>query len=142
MLALISWWTTRALRRHAADHEHQALHDPLTGLPNRRAVPARGRGGARPRPGAATAGALVLVDLDHFKEVNDTLGHHAGDELLQVVGRRLAESLRTDDTVARLGGDEFGLVLPHGADRDETVALLTRVRERARPRGHARRRRR
>ena len=128
VLALISWWTTRALRRHAADHEHQALHDPLTGLPNRelfRRVAeeslARGRTGDR--------GALVLVDLDHFKEVNDTLGHHAGDELLKIVGQRLSESLRTDDTVARLGGDEFGIVLPHGADRDATVALLSRVRE-------------
>jgi len=127
VLALISWWTTRALRRHAADHEHQALHDPLTGLPNRELFRrtaeealARGRRGEQ--------GALVLIDLDHFKEVNDSLGHHAGDELLRVVGRRLGESLRTDDTVARLGGDEFGLVLPRLGGREETVALLTRVR--------------
>jgi len=127
VLALISWWTTRALRRHAADHEHQALHDPLTGLPNRELFRrmaeealARGRGGDR--------GALVLIDLDHFKEVNDALGHHAGDELLRIVARRLSESLRTDDTVARLGGDEFGMVLPRGGDREETVALLARVR--------------
>ena len=128
VLALISWWTTRALRRHAADHEHQALHDVLTGLPNRELFRRRaeaaltaGRGGKR--------GAMVLIDLDHFKEVNDTLGHHAGDELLRVVARRLSESLRTDDTVARLGGDEFGMVLPGGGDRDETVALLTRIRD-------------
>ena len=128
VLALISWWTTRALRRHAAEHEHQALHDPLTGLPNRElfrrvAEEALSRG-----PGA-DRGALVLIDLDHFKEVNDTLGHPAGDELLRVVAHRLSESLRTDDTVARLGGDEFGLILPLGGDREETVALLTRVRE-------------
>jgi diguanylate cyclase (GGDEF)-like protein len=127
VLALISWWTTRSLRRQAADHEHQALHDSLTGLPNRelfrraaQAALARGRRGA--------PGALVLIDLDHFKEVNDTLGHQAGDELLKIVGHRLTESLRTDDTVGRLGGDEFGLVLPRGGGRDETVALLTRVR--------------
>ena len=129
VLGLISWWTTRALGRHAADREHQALHDGLTALPNRelfrrvadKAVERAHQGGS--------GGALVLIDLDRFKEVNDTLGHHAGDELLQVVGRRLQESLRTDDTVARLGGDEFGILLPGESDRAATVELLTRVRE-------------
>jgi diguanylate cyclase (GGDEF)-like protein len=128
VLALISWWTTRSLRRHAAQREHEALHDLLTGLPNRgrfrstaEEAIARGRRGER--------GALVLVDLDRFKEVNDTLGHHAGDELLRVVGQRLSEQLRTDDLVARLGGDEFGLILPRAQDKDATVALLSRVRE-------------
>ncbi|MDQ1535727.1 MAG: hypothetical protein QOE58_120, partial [Actinomycetota bacterium] len=127
-LAVISWWTTRTLRRYAADHEYQSLHDSLTGLPNRELFRRKaeealihGRRGDR--------GALVLIDLDHFKEVNDSLGHHAGDELLQIVARRLSESLRTDDTVARLGGDEFGLVLPRGSGREETVALLRKVRQ-------------
>lgn len=127
VMALVAWWTTRALRRHAADHEHQALHDPLTGLPNRELFRRvadkevqRSRGGDR--------GALVLVDLDHFKEVNDTLGHHAGDELLMIIAQRLTDSLRTDDTVARLGGDEFGMILPEGGDREQTVELLSRVR--------------
>jgi len=69
-----------------------------------------------------------LIDLDHFKEVNDTLGHHAGDELLRVIGRRLVESLRTDDVVARLGGDEFGLILPRAGTLEKTVELLTGVR--------------
>ena len=127
VLALISWWTTRALRENAAAHEHESLHDSLTGLPNRqlflrtaeRAL-APGRRGDQ--------GAFVLIDLDRFKQVNDTLGHHAGDELLRVVARRLRESIRADDTVARLGGDEFGLVLPRAGDREETAALLTRVR--------------
>ncbi len=127
VLALISWWTSRALRRHAAIHEHEALHDSLTGLPNRemfrRAVEA-----ALGRSRHGEQGALALVDLDHFKEVNDTLGHPAGDELLKIVGHRLIESTRTDDTVARLGGDEFGLILPRSSDAEETVALLDRVR--------------
>jgi len=127
VLALISRWTTRALRRQAADHEHQALHDPLTGLPNRELF-RRAAEDALARGRRGVPGALVLIDLDHFKEVNDTLGHPAGDELLKVLGRRLSESLRTDDTVARLGGDEFGLVLPLGGGREETVALLTRIR--------------
>jgi diguanylate cyclase (GGDEF)-like protein len=127
VLGLISWWTTRALRRHAAAHEHQALHDPLTGLGNRelfrRAAAEALQNGRR-----GEGGALVLVDLDHFKEVNDTLGHHAGDELLRTVAQRLQDSLRTDDTVARLGGDEFGVILPRATDRTGTVALLARVR--------------
>jgi diguanylate cyclase (GGDEF)-like protein len=128
LLALVSWWTTRALRHSAATHEYESLHDSLTGLPNRELFRrtaedalARGRRGER--------GAMVLIDLDHFKEVNDTLGHHAGDELLRIVGRRLRGSLRTDDLVARLGGDEFAMVLPRGGGREETLALLHRIRE-------------
>ena len=128
VLALISWWTTRALRKNAATHEYDSLHDSLTGLPNRELFRRtaqdaldRGRRGER--------GALVLIDLDHFKEVNDTFGHHAGDELLQIVGRRLRGSLRTDDMVARLGGDEFAMVLPRGGGREETLALLHRIRD-------------
>jgi diguanylate cyclase (GGDEF)-like protein len=127
VLAFISWWTTRALRENAAEHEHQSLHDSLTGLPNRQLF-LRTAEEALARSQTGEPGALVLIDLDHFKEVNDTLGHQAGDELLQVVASRLSESLRTDDTVARLGGDEFGLVLPRAGGRADTVALLTRVR--------------
>jgi diguanylate cyclase (GGDEF)-like protein len=78
---------------------------------------------------AEEPGAIVLADLDRFKEVNDSLGHHAGDELLRVVARRLCESVRTDDAVARLGGDEFGLILPNVADARDAADLLARVRE-------------
>ena len=129
VLALISWWTTRALRQTSATHEHQSLHDSLTGIPNRQLFLRTAQDAlARSHGLRGERGALVLIDLDHFKEVNDTLGHQAGDELLQIVAQRLSESLRTDDTVARLGGGEFGLVLPHAGGREETVALLTRVR--------------
>ena len=127
VLAFISWWTTRALRENATEHERRSLHDSLTGLPNRQLF-LRTAEEALARSHNGEPGALVLIDLDHFKEVNDTLGHQAGDELLQVVASRLSESLRTDDTVARLGGDEFGLVLPRAGGRADTVALLTRVR--------------
>jgi diguanylate cyclase (GGDEF)-like protein len=128
LLALISWWTTRALRQDAAAHEYDALHDSLTGLPNRELFRQTAED-AMERGRRGEQGALVLIDLDHFKEVNDTFGHHAGDELLRVVGRRLRGSLRTDDMVARLGGDEFAMVLPRGGGREETLALLDRIRD-------------
>src|SRR6202011_1334611 len=91
--------------------EHQALHDALTGLPNR--VLARDRLDqaillARRQQ---TRVALLIIDLDHFKEVNDTFGHQAGDQLLRQVGERFKAELRETDTVARLGGDEFAIVL-------------------------------
>jgi diguanylate cyclase (GGDEF)-like protein len=124
VLALISWSSTRSLRRHAAEREHRALHDPLTDLPNREWFRLRAEVALRAEPGA-----IVLVDLDRFKEVNDTLGHHAGDELLRVVARRLRSSLRSDDAVARLGGDEFGLILPNLRDAAQALELLGRVRD-------------
>ena len=127
VLALISWSSSRRLRRYAAEREHQALHDALTQLPNRERFHQRAERAVR--DGAAAGGAVVLVDLDRFKEVNDTLGHAAGDELLRVVGRRLRVALREEDIVARLGGDEFGLVLPGVADPDAALAILVRLRE-------------
>lgn len=127
VLALISWSTTRSLRRHAARDRHEAMHDSLTGLPNRAAFRTRAEtvldAVARGGPG----GAIVLADLNRFKEVNDTLGHHAGDELLRVVAQRLSGALRNGDTVARLGGDEFGLILP-GVPTDQVIDLVTGVR--------------
>ena len=126
VLALISWSTTRSLRRYAARQEHAALHDGLTGLPNRAAFRARAAAALEAAARNGTKGAIVLVDLNRFKEVNDTLGHHAGDELLQVFSTRLTEAVRSDDTVARLGGDEFGLILP-GLAQDGVLALLDRV---------------
>src|SRR5581483_7523139 len=96
------------LRQSARDSERQSLHDSLTGLPNR-ALFMR-------EPAAAVASgspaAVLLLDLDRFKEVNDTLGHHNGDLLLQQVGTRLRGALRRGDLVARLGGDEFAVLLP------------------------------
>jgi diguanylate cyclase (GGDEF)-like protein len=123
VLAAISWSTSRSLRRHAAQREHEALHDSLTGLPNRSLFQERAEL-ACARASEDVPAAVVLIDLDRFKHVNDTLGHHAGDELLKVVAHRLTNGLRTDDTVARLGGDEFGLVLPSITDEASALALL------------------
>jgi diguanylate cyclase (GGDEF)-like protein len=125
VLALISWSTTRRLRRHAAERERQALHDPLTGLPNREGF----RLHAQDCADRGDCGAVAIVDLDRFKEVNDTLGHQAGDRLLQVVAARLQHALRPQDTVARLGGDEFGVILPGLSTEAEAVELLTAARE-------------
>jgi diguanylate cyclase (GGDEF)-like protein len=125
VLAFIAWSTTRRLRRHATQHQYEALHDALTGLPNRKWFRER----AEKAVERGQCGAIVLVDLNRFKDVNDTLGHLAGDELLRVVAQRLPASLRTDDTVARLGGDEFGLILPGIADAAHALELLAQVRK-------------
>ncbi|SFP11818.1 diguanylate cyclase (GGDEF) domain-containing protein [Geodermatophilus dictyosporus] len=124
VIGAISWSTTRRLRRQAAQAEHDALHDPLTGLANRELFARR----VDAELGRGTPGAVVLVDLDRFKEVNDTLGHHAGDQLLREVGTRLSATVRAGDTVARLGGDEFGLLLPGldaAADAREIVERVS-----------------
>jgi diguanylate cyclase (GGDEF)-like protein len=130
--------------------EHQALHDGLTGLPNRKLLIVRteealaeARGADRrltraaglasrrrkaAEPPSHRAG-LFLLDLDRFKEVNDTLGHPTGDRLLQLVAHRLTHSVRPGDLVARLGGDEFAVLLP--TVRDEAAAREVAVRLRA-----------
>lgn len=100
------------LRDKARESEHQSLHDALTGLPNR-VMFARCVADVLARGDSA---AVLLLDLDRFKEVNDTLGHHNGDLLLQQVGDRLRATLRAGDEVARLGGDEFGVLLPGVVD--------------------------
>jgi diguanylate cyclase (GGDEF)-like protein len=102
---------------------HHAAHDPLTGLPNRRLLQDRltnALAQARRKRGLV---AVLLLDLDDFKAVNDTLGHPAGDALLQAIARRLSGILRVSDTLARLGGDEFALVQV-GARQPADIAIL------------------
>ncbi|KFN51516.1 bifunctional diguanylate cyclase/phosphodiesterase [Arenimonas composti] len=104
-----------------------AFHDPLTGLGNRRMMQDRLRRGLAQSRAHRRYGALILIDLDEFRAVNDTLGHEAGDALLREVARRLGECAREADTVIRLGGDEFVLVLEDLGERLDTAT--TRVAE-------------
>ncbi|MFO8045457.1 MAG: EAL domain-containing protein [Halomonas sp.] len=116
--------------RKAAEQEiHQlAFFDPLTGLPNRRLMLDRLEGAIKDSYRNGQFGALLFLDLDHFKQVNDTLGHHAGDQLLQEVAHRLEGVLRDTDTVARLGSDEFAvLMLELGTDVEEVAVAAERV---------------
>jgi diguanylate cyclase (GGDEF)-like protein len=97
--------------RQALIAERLSLHDALTGLPNRVLFRARTQQAIHAATRHRAALAVMLLDLDRFKEINDTLGHHYGDEVLRQVGERLAGVLGEDDTVARLGGDEFAILL-------------------------------
>src|SRR5665647_3843168 len=102
-----------------------ATTDELTGLANRRALYAECR--ARLEAPQRRPRALLMLDLDKFKEVNDNLGHHAGDQLLIQVGARLSEHLRAGDLLARLGGDEFAMLL-EDASRDEAMEVASQLR--------------
>jgi diguanylate cyclase (GGDEF)-like protein/PAS domain S-box-containing protein len=116
-----------ALLAQAELNEHQALHDALTGLANRTLFADRIEQALRAARRSGGRGALLMMDLDRFKEVNDSLGHAAGDELLLEVARRLGTVVRDSDTVARLGGDEFALLLPDVGVPQDVVAVVERV---------------
>jgi diguanylate cyclase (GGDEF)-like protein len=122
-------WLLLHARRRALRQEHDALHDPLTGLPNRRLFRDRTEQALLSSRRTGAGHAVVLIDLDRFKEVNDTLGHHRGDALLCDVAAALRLTVRESDTVARLGGDEFGVLLSGVADTDSAVAVARKVVE-------------
>ena len=118
-----------AIERHAADQalRYRVLHDSLTGLPNRLSfVDALGDALSKASISGSPVGILFL-DLDHFKLINDSLGHHAGDALLRAVAPRLRAHLRPGDVVARFGGDEFGILIDRLADEGEALAIADRV---------------
>ena len=109
-------------------NQHLAHHDPLTGLPNRRLFEERlSEALARSRRGAGKI-ALLALDLDRFKQVNDSYGHHVGDLLLQEVARVLQTQLRVVDTIARVGGDEFSIVLEAQPGREEAQRVSQDLR--------------
>jgi diguanylate cyclase (GGDEF)-like protein/PAS domain S-box-containing protein len=116
------------LYREAEAHSrHLAYHEPLTGLPNRALFQKRLEEALQCAKNAGEGLALLLVDLDGLKAVNDLYGHAAGDELLCVVAQRLSAEARRSDTVARLGGDEFGVVQAGGQQPETALALARRI---------------
>lgn len=115
---------TDITQRKAAEKKIQylAFYDPLTGLPNKQLLLDRLRQVVAARARNRQMGALLFIDLDNFKLLNDTFGHHFGDQLLQEVAPRLTSCVRESDTVARLGGDEFVVILTTDSSDDEVVA--------------------
>jgi diguanylate cyclase (GGDEF)-like protein/PAS domain S-box-containing protein len=114
-------------KRSEALIRHMAQHDALTGLPNRALLHERLTRAALEARHDSCAMALLLLDLDHFKEVNDTLGHPIGDRLLEAVADRLQGCVRADDTVARLGGDEFAILQVGLRGPEDAEALCRRI---------------
>ena len=119
---------TRRIQRQMDEIEYRALYDELTGLPNRTLFRDRIQQAIHSARRERRRVTVLLLDVDHFREINDTLGHDAGDLLLQEIGSRLGEVLRESDTFARLGGDEFGILVPSSSDEDVSL-LAGRVHE-------------
>ena len=110
------WRSSHALETGRAEAHHNSLHDPLTGLPNRIHFESAVARALAQRPTRERRVSVMVLDLDRFKRVNDTLGHGAGDQLLEAVGQRLKQFVGEGEIVARLGGDEFAIVHLHGQE--------------------------
>ena len=117
-----------SVRKRAEDHAQRlSLYDPLTNLPNRRYFAERLEASLAAAARRGSCGALLFIDMDQFKRINDTLGHSVGDALLQAVASRLQNVTRQDDMVARLGGDEFVVLLPELAQDMDHAARQARL---------------
>jgi diguanylate cyclase (GGDEF)-like protein len=127
LLASVTRGHRRQLDVERSRAVHDSLHDSLTGLPNRTLLADRFDHALRVEAGSTVTG-LLLIDLDRFRDINDTFGHHYGDELLMQVGPRLADVLRDVDTVARLGGDEFAVLLPDVQSVYDAVTVARKLR--------------
>ncbi len=132
--ALLAAFVLHYMRRTAAAIavgetrlRHLAMHDPLCGLPNRIFFGERLQAVIDQVRNGSTPAAVFYIDLDHFKDVNDTLGHPIGDELIRDVTLRLSRTLRGDDLVARLGGDEFAVISSIGDDTAKVMSLAQRI---------------
>src|SRR3712207_4363496 len=106
---------------------HQAFHDPLTGLPNRALFMDRLKHASSRAKRRGSKVAVLFMDLDNFKVINDSLGHKAGDQLLKAVAERLKAHLRPEDTAARLGGDEFTILVEDVTSVSDATRIAERV---------------
>src|SRR5947209_2854074 len=120
---------TRRIRNQMDEMEHHAFHDTLTGLPNRALFQDRVEQSLRRAMRENATVAVMVLDLDRFKEINDTFGHQSGDQLLREVALNVRVPLRDSDTVARLGGDEFAILAPAVAGPMGAIALAERIQE-------------
>jgi diguanylate cyclase (GGDEF)-like protein len=127
LLFAITVSVSRGLRRELSINAFLAHHDALTDLPNRALFLTRAREAVAHVSSEGRPTAVAIIDLDHFKDINDTLGHQSGDELLTKLAHRVSANMRPGDTVARLGGDEFGLILRDVADAHQALARLREV---------------
>src|SRR5881296_1865791 len=114
-------------KRFEEQLSHQAFHDQITGLANRALFQDRVSHGLERQTRDGDPVAVLFMDLDDFKTINDSLGHAAGDRLLQEVGERLKNCLRAADTAARMGGDEFGILLEDGGIGIEAADVAARI---------------
>ena len=127
LLFSITASVSRRLRSEAAINAFLAQHDTLTELPNRVQFLSRAKAALARAERSGQPVAIAIIDLDHFKDINDTLGHGSGDQLLTELARRISANMRPGDTVARLGGDEFALILCDVSDAEQALFRLRSV---------------